>query len=900
MKLVVRYLFILICSFSSLYAQQIPQKGVPLLKGFTPDEFDHMGKIWDIDTAPNGIVYMAANKGLLEYDGETWKNYNGSEGIIRSVVAVNDSILFTGSDRDFGIWKRNRFNEFEYTSLYPFKEDLTDISEEFWNVHYLDETPLFISEYNIYIYKEQNLTKIPAPTRIAQSFQYKDQVFIIDEADGLFQLENLSPRKKNTFGEEFDVEFVGIYKYEDELIFVSQNKGLLRLENGQLNPFEIEITDDLKTANVFSFEQISDAYLAFGTILNGLYITDLEGNLIHHINKSKGLQNNTILSIHYSSNNKLWLGMDYGISAIDLSDNYTVVLDNLGTFGTAHDALLKDDMFYLGTNQGLYTSKWEGLNNSNEFYDFDLIDGSEGQVWSLNIVDDQVWVAHDRGLFVVKNSELERVGEKRGILTLKPYGDYLLAGTYNGILIYERSGENWQFLRQMELIAGSVDQIFVNQNGVLWINIPNYGVIRADLNQNLYPGSRDIFEVSQFEGMDHYLEKNENGIALITDQYRYEYLPDEKKFKAYPKENSKSSISDLLFPNGAPTPLNEQYQFYPVYNGFALKDLSIKEKESDSTFNLIFRNAWAFNNDQRKKLSGKDEVSYKFNNLRVKAIVPNQAHVTYQFWSDKTGEWSNLSTNNTLEIIGLSFGEHTIRARALVDGMTSNIATFNFKVMPPWYHSWYAYLSYLGLVLVAVYLFYSWFGLSLDKQKKRMLETQRKTLKKQQEHFQQRLKRVEEEKLRAEYKNLKAELKNKTIELATKAKENDEKNKVLKKIKDKFEKIQENPASLKRRAVEIKHIIDENLDSKEDDTFEIQIDELHQDFFDSLRHDFPDLTRYDLRLCAYIKIGFDSKEIADLLNIKPSSVYISRSRLRKKLDIETDKDLHSYLNSIES
>lgn len=53
-----------------------------------------------------------------------------------------------------------------------------------------------------------------------------------------------------------------------------------------------------------------------------------------------------------------------------------------------------------------------------------------------------------------------------------------------------------------------------------------------------------------------------------------------------------------------------------------------------------------------------------------------------------------------------------------------------------------------------------------------------------------------------------------------------------------------------------------------------------------------------MRLCAYIKIGFDSKEIADLLNIKPSSVYISRSRLRKKLNIETDEDLHSYLNSI--
>jgi DNA-binding CsgD family transcriptional regulator len=96
---------------------------------------------------------------------------------------------------------------------------------------------------------------------------------------------------------------------------------------------------------------------------------------------------------------------------------------------------------------------------------------------------------------------------------------------------------------------------------------------------------------------------------------------------------------------------------------------------------------------------------------------------------------------------------------------------------------------------------------------------------------------------------------------------------------------------------EMKRIIDSHINS-DDNTFEIQIDQLHQKFYETLRKEFSDLTRYDLRLCAYIKIGFDSKEIADLLNIKPSSVYISRSRLRKKLNIETDEDLHSYLNSI--
>ena len=84
----------------------------------------------------------------------------------------------------------------------------------------------------------------------------------------------------------------------------------------------------------------------------------------------------------------------------------------------------------------------------------------------------------------------------------------------------------------------------------------------------------------------------------------------------------------------------------------------------------------------------------------------------------------------------------------------------------------------------------------------------------------------------------------------------------------------------------------------DDNTFEIQIDELHQDFFRKLKEKFPSLSSNDLRWCAYLKIGLNSKEIADILNIQPSSAYISRSRLRKKLNLHADEDLYSFLNKI--
>jgi AraC family chitin signaling transcriptional activator len=59
-----------------------------------------------------------------------------------------------------------------------------------------------------------------------------------------------------------------------------------------------------------------------------------------------------------------------------------------------------------------------------------------------------------------------------------------------------------------------------------------------------------------------------------------------------------------------------------------------------------------------------------------------------------------------------------------------------------------------------------------------------------------------------------------------------------------------------------------------------------------------DISIHDLRLCAYLKIGMNSKEIAEVMNIQPSSAFVSRSRLRKKLNLRVDEDINSFLNAI--
>lgn len=877
--------------------QELPEKGVPLLKNFTPAEYNYKGKIWSVDSAPNGIVYMASDKGLIEYDGESWNSFIGSNGITRSVLVTNDSLIYTGSDLDFGVWKRNAYQDFIYESLYPFKEDLNEINEEFWDIHSIGDNILFISSSNIYLYKNENLTKISAPNNIENSFIVDDTLYFVDQEEGLYELKDLAPKFVFHFKEYSEIELVTMYKSADELVLVTKNNGLFSYSSGELQPINNKLSNELKTASVFSFEKITDKYLAFGTILDGLYISDLNGNVLHHINKKKGLQNNTILSVHQSKKGKLWLSMDYGISYLDLSNEFTFFYDYGGDFGTGYSAVLKDEMFYLGTNQGLYRSGWEDLNNRTDLNSFELVPNSEGQVWTLRNMENKIWIGHDRGLFILNGNKIERLGDQKGVWTILSYKDYILTGTYNGISILENTGGTWSYLKQMELILGSCNQVFIEGENTLWVNIPNYGIIRASLNEDLYPENRQIFLTDQFKGDQLSLIEINEKVFVQTDEYIYKYNPITQKFSEEAREETKPVIKDLLVGNTQPVQLNNNFLFYSVYNGFALKDLTIDNSQKDTSYQLVYRGMEAFNNEERMEISNTSEIPYLFNNIRIKSIVANQDNVLYQFRFSDSENWSNWSSNNTFEFIGLVYRSYTLSIRAKVDGVITPTETVSFRILAPWYQTIYAYVFYSLVFLLLVYLFYKWRQVSMKKLKKDLLINKQNSLREQAEKYQERLKRIEDEKLQAEYEQLKTQLKNKTIKLATKAKENEEISKVLQTLKEKFEKLEQNPDSLKTRSNEIQKIIDSHL-SADDHTFEIQMDQLHQEFFEKLRNDFPELTSYDLRLCAYLKLGFNSKEIANMLNIMPSSVYISRSRLRKKLDLNFDKDLHGYLNSI--
>lgn len=77
--------------------------------------------------------------------------------------------------------------------------------------------------------------------------------------------------------------------------------------------------------------------------------------------------------------------------------------------------------------------------------------------------------------------------------------------------------------------------------------------------------------------------------------------------------------------------------------------------------------------------------------------------------------------------------------------------------------------------------------------------------------------------------------------------------------------------------------------------FEKSFNDAHENFFKKLKGMHPGLVPNDLKLCAFLRLNMNSKEIASLLNISLRGVEIRRYRLRRKLNIQHDKNLSEFL-----
>lgn len=148
---------------------------------------------------------------------------------------------------------------------------------------------------------------------------------------------------------------------------------------------------------------------------------------------------------------------------------------------------------------------------------------------------------------------------------------------------------------------------------------------------------------------------------------------------------------------------------------------------------------------------------------------------------------------------------------------------------------------------------------------------------------------------RLEHARLSLEIDYKARELTSATAHLINKNEVLADLKNKLEGTSNSLPAIH----DVIREIDQNLNFDSDwHNFSRHFEEVHQGFFRKLKEKYPALTPNEERLCAYLLLNLNSKEISQMLNVTTAAVDKSRNRLRKKLEIGPEVNLNEFLSLI--
>ena len=941
------------------YAADIKSIGVPYVQNYTKAQYQSGNQNWSVTRDEHGIMYFGNDEGLLSFDGKYWQLNRMPNGlIVRSVAADGRGKIYSGGFGEFGYWENNKKGFLKYNSLtHLVPKKYQPINEETWKIYVDKDKVIFQSFGSIYIYANGKIEVIKAPKPFLFLFKTGNRYFAEQVEAGLFELKS----HKLTYVAGSNIlgsRVLSILPFlKNKYLIGTAKNGLFIYDGVSIQPWQNQANDFLKNFQLNNGAIIPGKYFAYGTILNGIVIIDTAGNVVQHINKSSGLQNNTVLSLYTDAEQNLWAGLDNGIDRIEVNSPLYFYFDKTGRFGTVYSSIIFNNKIYLGTNQGLFYSDWviPGSKLPFQSFDFKLIPGSQGQVWELSLQDGRLLCGHNDGTFQVNGASITKITSLSGGWTLKKFNtNQLIQGTYTGLIIYRKDAAgNWAFDHKVAGFNEPSRYVEQDNKGQIWVSHAYKGIYKVTLSadgkrvisQKYYDkrsGLPDSYNVGVFN--------LDNRIVFSSNFGFYVYDDITDRFYKYQQLNTK--LNTFQSSNKVIAAISKKYWFIN-HGRVALADLSISGKLAidSNRFSMLngqmvqnYENISMINNRiylisvddgfvilndedaarqtnlklpavlvrQVENITDKTSVitdmnsidneitiPYNQNNIRIAFALPyyRQAKIKYQYYLDGYSHaWSEWSTQTQKEFTNLNQGTYQFRVRAKInDENISGETTFTFEIMPPWYAGKIAFILYLLLAVSGYYIIRHYYKRRLKRHEN---EIQAKLQREKEEFLQREAIANEQHIVTIKNEQLQADLASKSRELANSAMNIVYKNELLQKISDEIDQFKDsNGKKLSDDQLKKIHkVIEEGMSDERDwNVFENSFNEAHENFFKKLKQGHPDLVPNDLKLCAYLRMNMSSKEMASLLNISLRGVEIRRYRLRKKLNLEHDKNLVEFL-----
>jgi ligand-binding sensor domain-containing protein len=827
----------------------------PLVRNFTRSTYNAGTQNWAIAQDETNTMYFANNFGLLQFDGKKWSTFpirNGTN--VRSILYTKEGRIYAATFNEFGYYQELESGQLEYHSLMDKLQKNSINSNELYNILQGDKKIYFQAGKSIYQYANDTITSFPLNDKIDMAAFVHNVLFVTSSHKGVFMLNGKLFVRISGSELLINKKVCSILPFKDnKILIVTSLNGAYLFDGVSIVHYNTGIDDFLKKNQVFC-ATTNGSKLVFGTVQGGVVVQNIaDGNVIY-VNTYSGLQNNTILSVAFDNQQNLWLGLDKGIDYVMLN---SPVLNMFGTnnlYGAGYTSYLKNNTLYFGTNQGLYSSTYPLPNNSLPIK-LNLMSGMEGQIWSLNEIDNTLFCGDDQGAYIINPGRAEQIPGLTGTWSFKKlqkHPDMILGCSYQGLFILKKIANKWKFSHFIKgKFTESSPMFEVDVDGNLWFSHWQKGLYRLHFNATM----DSIIHVDSYDNKKGFpsnrnntLFKIDNEIIFSSERGFYIYNKKTDRMDPYTKWNRmfhslpsymrlhESTNGDVWCVSGrfvglAKKRTDNTYQMdsltyrilqpkliigFEHFNFIDPNNLIlntedgfswIKTKSTDSTkstFKVHLHSIVISNNRTSTVInSGSNDLSnpnnvfsHKQNTIHFEFVAPeyrNEGVVQYSYMLENYDEtWSRFGNDNMKEYTHLPKGHYIFKVRAHnVLESKDAVSTYSFTILPAWYESQFAVIIYILIFIGLVFGLILFIERRSKKGAKDMEKLKEKELSEQKMHFEAETSEKKKEIKELKNQQLQYELRHKSQELASSTMNLIRKNEILLEIMDNITKVSE-------------------------------------------------------------------------------------------------------------
>lgn len=935
---------------------QVKDIGLPEIRNFKRTEYKGETQNWGVDQDKNGNVYFANNSGLFQFDGASWHKFTiPNSASIRSLKTDNSGRIFVGGYNEFGYFKPGINGKLTYSSLSKLvKKRDSKIIDFIWKIHVYKDIVVFQTFEKAYLYKKNSIHVLEAPKKFQFSFVTNGKLYFQDVSKGLMEFRNGSLFPLPNTDILNTTEVWGMFALTGNKILITTiDKGIFVYENNEISVWNTEANDFIKKNNCLGGTMIGNTFIVINSVLDGVIICNKAGQIIQHINRKNGLQNNTVLTSFIDSKNNLWLGLDNGITFVNENSPFTN-FGNSFDISTVYASVVYNGTIYVATNQGVFYHKW-----GDSFKDdsFKLVEGTTGQAWNIQLIDNKLFCAHNKGALLINPNQSVEILSNKGFWGFKKIPNkpnYLIGSGYDGFTLFEKMNSGWQFKNKIEGFGKSVNKFEID-NQYIWFKKDEIAFqleLKEDLTgfksiRNFKNLSDDIKGIGSIQKLKNHLSFQINNQFYSYSKEQDLFFEDKKMsvlFKDIPAIKSLnedkygniwyfyresmgvlmnegfgkyknivapfSNLSGKLVSNyESVNTVSSNNIFIGLTDGLAHYDYSLLQNSTSKPVayirNFSFANDTLVFGNGRQNIE-KIDIPYSSNHVKFTFSSPsfeNVENVVYSYKLDGFDDrWSNWATSQMKEYTNLREGDYIMKVKVRNSfGIVSDESILAFIVSPPWYRHFLAYLFYLVVIGIALFVLRQRVNIKIRKNKyyetveqRRLYLEKESKIREEQFELEKEIERLKNDKLQIKILLKDKELVNNTLQVV---KKNKILNGIIHKLKD--INVETFDESTKFQFTKLnKSIVKEvNADHSWKD-LEKHIKNVHFDFLKRLKDKYPTISPRELDLSTYLLMNMSTKEIAEIMNISSGGVELARYRLRKKLELNKKENLIGFLMGI--